>query len=327
MEKKKREKKYKIRIPNREYQLILDDSKFYSMSKNALLNRIIQNYESEYSQSIDEKIRKIQKILNGKIGYGELYYKLLKFNDIPETDIHDTLDCQIIPVKETKEFFEQYSSNSLKFYEPTFSEFLKNIIISYCSMPKYQREMIIFKKTYDTIKHAIQKCTPLKIEYYGHENVVYPYSIEPSTDQVGNYLVLEKENKDIRIYKLYQITGCTVLDDRSVEFTKTDTLNKIRTNGSRYNIDSFEHTIIYLTNYGKYMFDRVFHDKPTPISIVEEKNTVQDIEFNWKLEFDYSGMGIDDYFIRFGAEAYYLPSNYNYEKIKKSAEKLYKLYE
>lgn len=317
-------KKYKIRLSKENIGILTNDALDFGLNRNSILNIIIFNHYQNYIQRTKEFMKGIAT-KNKNITDHEKF-EIYKQINTKSTNV-DNVDQQLLPVSSTREIMEYLELNTQLYFEKTISELLKNIVSDYCEKSKYIRESIIFKDTFETINTAIAEGKMISFLYSNKIRNVSPYCMQPSIDEVGYYLNSETDTNDIRTFKLRLIKNCIILKMENSNFTKLELLEKEKQNGSRYGIDSMDHTIIYLTNNGKVMFDKIFHDRPEPISIKKDLLTVNKFEFNWKLEFDYSGMGIDDYFIRFGAEVYYLPSNYNYEKIKNSVEKLYKLYE
>lgn len=301
------EEKIKISIPLSTYNIIIKDAKnfgFYKneleVNKNLFFNTLITNYYEIFSNDENVFQNELKKAIE----------------NIPNKNIDDTLD-QILKIinkrvnkknsdsktvttsfKPTKLSYKTIDYiNNILIKNDTISSYYRKLLNSYAHTPQNERELIIFKESYNTIKKSIKD--NVKVNIFLKNGAIYKdlsiYSISSSIDELFNY-VLCVDNKNnphtIRIAKIDNITLST---------SKREISDRIKTlfdrqikHGPQYPIfnDETNEIIIKLTDKGKELYKKIYLYRPE----------VDSIEGDY-YHFSCSYNQVLHYFKRFGEEA------------------------
>ena len=110
---------------------------------------------------------------------------------------------------ESYEIIKIIENNLLK--DNSLSGYIKEMFLSYLSIPRSKREEIIFKDTYETINKAISENRLLSFSSKGHDHkaIVEPYMIATSKEEQFSYLLChdqrQKKNRSFRISRLSNV--------------------------------------------------------------------------------------------------------------------------
>lgn len=307
------EEKIKIHLPKYIYDIFIKDAEafeFYkndgvSINKNAFLSAIINNYYKTY---IDNETKMHEAIILS------LQDSTIKDKDYLATSIIQKLNklnteqglnkknSEILSLKPTKDnqdslmLIERYIMNGIGI-----SEFFRNMLKSYSSLPMDQREKIIFKTEYDTIIKAIEKKRKIFILTKKElSKEASPYEIATSNEELHCYL-LAKENNQCTTFRLSRIKSVQILNSK-VEFSDEDILlfQKMIAYGPQFTYFGKEYEIrVKLTDKGKKLYRLIYIHRP----VVEKIEN--DIYY-----FNCSYNQIIQYFERFGKEALIIKPNY-----------------
>ena len=184
-------------------------------------------------------------------------------------------------------------NNLLK--DNSLSGYMKDMFLSYLSIPRSKREEIIFKDSYNTINKAISEGRLLSFTSRGHDHkvIVEPYLIATSKEEQFSYLLChdqrQKKNRSFRISRLSNVfvTSHTFTKDKKVE-------DELIRKGARspYSMSEDIHAVVQMTERGRQMYTMIVKNRPYVTYIDGDL-----------YHFDWPEMQLEDYFRRFGKDA------------------------
>ena len=184
-------------------------------------------------------------------------------------------------------------NNLLK--DNSLSGYMKDMFLSYLSIPRSKREEIIFKDSYNTINKAISEGRLLSFTSRGHDHkvIVEPYLISTSKEEQFSYLLChdqrQKKNRSFRISRLSNVfvTSHTFTKDKKVE-------DELIRKGARspYSMSEDIHAVVQMTERGRQMYTMIVKNRPYVTYIDGDL-----------YHFDWPEMQLEDYFRRFGKDA------------------------
>jgi hypothetical protein len=244
------EKKIKISVPNYIYETIKNDTEYFNLNKNNLCNTIFNRLTENYEQTPKKKFTdKIQFNLNKS--------NINKYDDL--------LGDQIIE---------------------TDSVFFRDIFDKYCSMPRYQREKLLFKRNYEIIEDAIKNKLKVKIKYNKTTRLIEPYFFKNVKNESTNYIFAYcYKRKDYAVYKLSKIEEAFLKISQKQE--KYDE-NYIKT--MEKNFDPFlsygQKVKVRFTKQGKELFDNILiYNRPNFLEVNGDIYTLEATEMAAKVYF------------------------------------------
>ena len=183
-------------------------------------------------------------------------------------------------------------NNLLK--DNSLSGYMKDMFLSYLSIPRNKREEIIFKPIYEAINKAIAECKKMTFSSGSSKfkPAVEPYLIATSKEEQFSYLLCHSSqyNRDhtFRISRLKDV----FITSETFERDK-DTLERLTQKGLRspHSAAPDIHAVVRMTERGKQMYKMIIKNRPQ----------VTSIEGN-KYVFDWPEQQLEDYFRRFGSE-------------------------
>ena len=319
--------KIKVTIPERIYERLCRDAREFLILKpsgkenlNALINRIVVNFYEEFS-SDDATLR--ENIQGALSKIPEKYQKEVFpeiMNAITRRDEEETAGKKVAlsfkPTKATESVFVYIENVLLR--EESISSFYRRLFCAYAKKGKSDREKIVHKAVYATLKEAMEKglevCISLANDYIYNNSSLY--AIEPAKDEFFNYVLMFSGGKN-RTLRLAKIKTATLLPKPSeVPESSRVLFDRQIASGAQYPIyDTYDEPIrVELTEKGKGLFEKIYLYRPIPIAIEGDVYT-----------FDCSPYHVIYYFERFGAEALILSPkkhgifmrNYYYYALKK----------
>ena len=184
-------------------------------------------------------------------------------------------------------------NNLLK--DNSLSGYMKDMFLSYLSIPRSKREEIIFKDSFDTINKAISEGKLLSFSSRGHDHkvIVEPYLIAASKEEQFSYLLChdqrQKKNRSFRISRLSNVfvTSHTFTKDKKIE-------DELIRKGARspHSMSEDIHAVVQMTERGKQMYTMIVKNRPYVTYIDGDL-----------FHFDWPEMQLEDYFRRFGKDA------------------------
>ena len=191
------------------------------------------------------------------------------------------------------EIIQIIENNLLK--DNSLSGYIKDMFLSYLSIPRSKREEIIFKDTYESINKAISEGRQLSFSSKGHDRkvIVEPYLIATSKEEQFSYLLCHdrraKKNRSFRISRLSNvfITSNTFTKDPKIE-------DELVRKGLRspHSMSEDIHAVVKMTDRGRQMYTMIVKNRPYVTYIDGDE-----------YHFDWPEMQLEDYFRRFGKDA------------------------
>lgn len=221
------------------------------INRNDFINRLIYNYSDEYITKITDlaattRLELEKVITDSSIDFDEIATKTVMSvlsKDSDKTVRHN----KIFSFRVKKKYLTVVAEMICMIpYEMDLSSFLRNMILTYLSLPIYKREQIIYKEEMNKLQLAIDKGIEVSFDYNRHtklkNHVVSPYSLERSQNEMRNYLVVQSHTKDkpfIMSLKLSKISNIIFLNKQKAHFS--DKFNKcfeaMKRNGIAYHIN------------------------------------------------------------------------------------------
>ena len=311
--------KYKIYLSEEIKNRLINDAELFEFTKkdgsvnlNAFLKTLIVNYFERYRydstmllNSIIQDLTVLTKIkekdaeeLAGKIV--STYIRNDRFQGGRSAVITLTVSgtsYDIIGIIE---------NNMLK--EVSLSQYLKDMFSSYLSIPRSEREAIIFQDTYDDITRAIEENRVMTFATTSADRsfTVEPYLIAPSKEEQCNYLLCrDARTRNPRTFRISRIRSAFVTSE---EFTVDEELEKElqdKAVRSPHSVAKDVHAVIRLNHYGAAKFKMVTKNRPTV------SRTEGDLYY-----FDWPEQQLEEYFKRFGRDAVVLEPASLKEKLR-----------
>ena len=298
--------KYKIYISEDTRSRLVNDAELFeftrsdqSVNLNAFLKELIVNYFDQYRRDTDELLGNIVSDLTSvkalKPGdAAALADKILK-TYIRNTDTAGGKSTVITLTVSGPSYniLRIIENNLLK--DTSLSGYIKDMFISYLSIPRNKREEIIFKDKFDAINEAISEKRLLTFTSANlrHKETVEPYMIATSKEEQFNYLLCHdprsRKNRTFRISRLNDvfITSKTFEIDEDIRHELSEKAMR-----SPHSMTTDIHAVIKMTESGKQKFKVVTKNRPDITKIEGDL-----------YHFDWPEMQLDEYFRRFGKDA------------------------
>lgn len=326
------EEKIKISISRDVLNILDSDAEFFELNKpsgalnrNSLLNRIVVNYNEQFSNNEEKLRQKILKCLGSQIP-SSFDAKNMSYSMAAE--IEETFfkkfkigkECTV-SLKPTKKSSGIVSFIQKNLHNQSLSGYFRRLFSSYVSLPRPQREIIIFKDVYETIVEAIKTKSQVYISTSNNSESgkeISPYALMTPKEEFHCY-VLGCTEKSTCTYRLNHVF-CAIPVHKSAIYPQKqiDYLNMMMKYGPQYRLDSIPKTTrIYLTDHGLELYRKLYVYRPIPDSIEKDGHTYV---------FNCSKEQLFHYFCRFGSNAVVLtPSEFRKRFIKyykRAAEEL-----
>lgn len=276
------ENKVRITIPEYIHEILHVDMYDFNLNKNILCNKIFFAFHDKVDSTTYPKSKKESSILQ---------FTLNKTN----------WDLFI------DHFPKQKITNK--------SEYHRNIIIAYCTQPRYMRELSLNEFSVSRINQAINQKKQLRIRYKDELRVIEPYAILRSENETRNYIYCYCHKKqDYCNYRLSNIEAVSVMENYFENYSE----NLI--NGVKNNFDpflSFGNVVrAKLSELGQQIYQRNITHRPR---IISQENGIY--------EFECSEIRAKLYFPQFLGEVEILEPLQLREYFKAGSLKMYTLYQ
>ena len=275
------QEKIKISLPKATLELIEKDAVDFKFKKadgsvnlNSFVNTLISNYYLDFSHREENFNRELQRILESV----PERYREDAFMGVSHLVSHsgdydyDKRNSTTFSFKPTKA-----SSAAVRYIEhillesESLSSFYRRMFICYSKKAKNERELIIFKETYEAICRQIEKGEELTIilknsAVYQH---LSPFAVAGSRDELFNYLLAYdgKTNRTIRLAQIDTVLPLLSRADIPEEFAALfERQIECGVQYPMYRTDR-EPIKVRLTDKGVDMFNRIYLYRPVPVSI------------------------------------------------------------
>lgn len=171
--KKNTEKKIRVTLPQKTYNILERDIEEFGVTKNYILNYLYRELKNEYKRK-EYKLRDETKVIQFSLNKRnrEDYYIFLEENNIQNE-----------------------------------AEFFREIITIYTEKARKNRELFLYKKIYIPLKKGIQERRVTRINFKdGRETIIEPYYLGSSKQELKNYIFCyDLQKNEWKSYKLKNI--------------------------------------------------------------------------------------------------------------------------
>lgn len=274
----------------------------FSINRNRFLSSLIIGYAHKYEDEIDNYITLIENELkNEKISKNRATHIAKKIvENVFMSEISNGRNGSVVfslkPTGQTKNIIEYIYLN---LNNNSVSQYFCKLFLNYLKKPRYEREQLIFKNTYDVISDAIKKN---KMVYFSttrsntmHE--VSPFTIANSKEELHNYLLCDEIIEDkhtVQTYRLNRIKSINMSNRKRIILEENiGFFKKMIMYGPQYVIDHNELTTIVFNDSGIKTFNKIYINKPNPIKRTRRDNG------EWECVFDCSKKQVDQFLNKF----------------------------
>ncbi len=300
--------KYKIYLSEDTRTRLINDAELFEFTKkdesvnlNAFLKTLIVNYFDQYRHDSEVLLNNIMSDLTAMTSISDKDASILA-DKIVSTYIKNdkvsnskNLALTLTVSGSSYDIIRIIENNMLR--DTSLSQYLKDMFNSYLSIPRSQREAIIFKDTYEDIEKALKESRILTFETTSSEEgrsfSVEPYFIAPSKEEQCNYLLCrDTRTHTPRTFRVSRIRSAFVTSEKFEidEALQKDLQEKaIR---SPHSVAPAIPAVVKLSKFGIRKFKVVTKNRPI-VSKIEG-----DLYY-----FDWPEMQLEEYFKRFGRDA------------------------
>lgn len=322
------EEKIKISISKEILEILKKDCEDFKIIKpngnsnfNSFINLLIVNYYETFTAKEETLYDEIRNAISAIPNY----YQEKVFNDIVKLfakqsnltdDKHNSTTFSFKPTKVAEKAVMYINQIILK--DESLSSFYRRMFTEYSKLTKNEREKIIHRENYETLKRAIKKDVQVCIVLNSEEvlNGSSVFAVAPAKDELFNYVLLYcgKQNYTLRLASVYSVT---LLPAKALIPQENQTLFIRQIDCAAqypmYSTDN-EPIKVQLSEKGKKLFNKIYLYRPTPVKIEGDVYT-----------FNCSANQLLYYFERFGDSALILSPkklgifmrNYYYFALKK----------
>jgi len=297
--------KYKIYLPEDTKAKLINDAELFefikndgSVNLNGFLRELITNYFDQYRTDKDALTENMLRDLTLAKGIKPreakaLTEKLIKtYIEGQDMSYGKSAALTLTVSGESESIIRIIESNLLR--DSSLSGYIKDMFLSYLSMPRSKREAVIFAKNYELISEAILGSR--KVSFFSgseHKTIVEPYLIATSKEeQFGYLLCYDSKYTKKRSFRISRLKDLFITN---LEFTKDPEIEGYllaKSLKSPHSMNPDIHARVRLTDSGKHMYRRIIKNRP------QVTKTEGDIYV-----FDWPEMQLADYFKRFGEDA------------------------
>ena len=300
--------KYKIYLSEDTKMRLINDAELFefyrndgSVNLNGFLKELIVNYFEQYRKDNDELLNNMLEELTSVKSLKSKEASVLA-EKIITTYINNRENASgkssVITLTVSGESYnivQIIENNLLK--DNSLSGYIKNMLLSYLSIPRNKREEIIFRQTYEAINKAIaeNKVLSFTSTNSSKQGTIYaePYLIATSKEEQFSYLLCHGHKYDLdHTFRISRLRNVFITSDVFVRSKKTE--ERLTQVGIRHphSASSDIHAVIQMTERGKQMYKMIVKNRPAVTEINGDR-----------YHFDWPQQQLEDYFRRFGKEA------------------------
>ena len=314
--------KYKIYLSEDTKARLINDAELFEFTKNdesvnlnAFLKALIVNFFDRYRHDSADLKASIQQDLASSSSISNKDAAILAdriINNYIKTDHFQGGKNSALTLTVSGSSYEvlKIIENNLLAHT-SLSQYLKDMFNAYLSIPRNEREAIIFKDTYEDIQKALKshRIITFTSTSSAPKQVfsVEPYVIAPSKEEQCNYLLCkERSSRKPRTFRISRLRNVFVTPDTfpvDPDMQKELQEKAIR---SPHSVSTTVQAVVRLNEYGVKKFKVITKNRPM----------VSKIEGNLYY-FDWPELQLEEYFIRFGRDALVLKPKSLKEKIRK----------
>lgn len=276
------QEKVKIYITSEVDSILKKDIELFEFTKkdgtlnpNHFLNTLIANYQEDYETSktltyvgvLDILAKYTTNLTNFEVE--DLSSRITRFVEEKGDSTKKAKADVTLSFKPTRVSQARYSYIKEHLLgNDTESNYFRQMLISYTSLPQNARERVIFKDIVERIESAIEKHTKITIEFTnGRFQTVSPYALSSSKEELFNYLLCEDKHGKASTRRLCRIKNatpeaapCTFHDDTLAE------LEYAKINSPQY-LSQPQTIKVQLTKQGKRLLHKIYLHRPKLVRI------------------------------------------------------------
>ena len=298
--------KYKIYLSEDTKTRLINDAELFEFTRsdgtvnlNGFLKELIVNYFEQYRKDNDELLNSMfdelssVRSLRAKDAAALAERIIRTYINGSKPSSGRSVVITLTVSGESYSIVKIIENNLLK--DNSLSGYIKDMFLSYLSIPRSKREEIIFASTYSSIRKAISENRIISFTSTGndYQALVEPYLIAASKEEQFSYLLCldpkTGRERSFRISRLRDvfITSDTFERDASVE-------EKLTFKGLRspHSVSPDIHAVVRMTEHGKQSYRMIVKNRPG-VSYIEGD----------LYHFDWPEQQLEDYFRRFGKDA------------------------
>lgn len=314
--------KYKIYLSEDTKARLINDAELFefyrndgTVNLNGFLKELIVNYFEQYRKDNDELLNNViseltsVKSLKSKDA-SVLAEKIIRtYINNKETGSGKSTVITLTVSGESYNIIRIIENNLLQ--DNSMSGYIKDMFLSYLSIPRHKREEIIFKETYETINRAIAESRVLTFTSTFSKSKgpvhVEPYLIATSKEEQFSYLLCHghKYSND-HTFRISRMRNVFITSDTFERKGKiADHMTEI---GIRHPHSAAKdvRATVRMTERGKQMYRVIIKNRPDVTSIDGDR-----------YYFDWPETQLEEYFKRFGKDAVVITPRSLREKLKR----------
>ncbi|MBQ1572106.1 MAG: WYL domain-containing protein, partial [Clostridiales bacterium] len=284
--------KYKIYLSEDTKMRLINDAELFefyrndgSVNLNGFLKELIVNYFEQYRKDNDELLNNMfeeltsVKTLKSKEASVLAEKIITTYINNRENASGKSSVITLTVSGESYNIVQIIENNLLK--DNSLSGYIKDMFLSYLSIPRNKREEIIFRQTYEAINKAIaeNKVLSFTSTNSSKQGTVYvePYLIATSKEEQFSYLLCHGHKYDLdHTFRISRLRNVFITSDVFVRSKKTE--ERLTQVGIRHphSASSDIHAVIQMTERGKQMYKMIVKNRPAVTEIKGDR-----YHFDW----------------------------------------------
>ncbi|MBR1797548.1 MAG: WYL domain-containing protein [Clostridiales bacterium] len=297
--------KYKIYLAEDTKTRLINDAELFeftrsdgSVNLNGFLKELIVNYFDRYQETNDELRRgMLSELMSVKSLKSKdasiLMDRIIRTYMTGKEPSGKSTVITLTVSGESYDIIRIIENNFLK--ENSLSGYIKDMFLSYLSIPRSLREEIIFRHTYESIGRAIRDSRLISFSSSNRDftAVVEPYLIATSKEEQFSYLLCrDPQTGRDRTFRISRLRNVYVTSDTFVRDTEVEAELSQKGLSHPHSVMPDVHAVIRMTERGKQMFKMIVKNRP------DVSSTDGDL-----YHFDWPESQLEEYFRRFGKDA------------------------
>lgn len=314
--------KYKIYLSEDTKTRLINDAELFEFTKddgtvnlNGFLKELIVNYFEQYRRDNAALMNGLIEDLSSAKGMKQREASVLAeriirtYINAAEPASSKSVVITLTVSGESYDVIKIIENNLLK--DSSLSGYIKDMFLSYLSIPRNKREEIIFRHTYETIRKAIAENRVITFTSTnsnpGITPAVEPYLIATSKEEQFSYLLCHNHKvcKD-HAFRISRLRNVFITNETFTVNSEIQARLTKKGQRSPHTAAQDIHAVVRLTEHGKQMYKMIVKNRPAVTLIDGDKYT-----------FDWPEMQLEDYFRRFGKDAVAVKPRSLRNKLKK----------
>lgn len=284
-----------------------------SLNRNDFYNQLIVHYHQTYQEKQSQLLNQISDILDTQTTCTNAQKTDAAFSILQKIQLASSIHgnekmektINLKPTRYSETLIEMIQENC---NGQSLSAYFRNMFAEYASLPRNQRERIIFQPLIEKINLALERKCKIALKTKTEntkKHDVSPYKVAHSSEELYNYLLCGDGDKCIP-YRLTRIKEIMILNEpASISEDQKQVFAKMIEHGPQFSYSGkVEPIVVRLTDQGKKMYKGMYIHRPNPYKVEE------DLYY-----FDCSSAQIIHYFKRFGTSAVIISPNHIIEKM------------